>query len=188
MTEVPTLRGMDHSITRDGLLIERGWVSLVVEVCERLAALTPPSKRDVHQIVQIKEKWGELRIYLTTCNTKMRRDLMSARRRSVLICEICGRPGKLMTGPGHYGTAVQTVCAKHVIVRRRVEETPVGIAAIDEVLPKRRLRLRLTNGMRVERDLSHFTGGVSLPRFRGQLVYAASAPLRKSASVSFGVL
>lgn len=55
MTEVPTLRGTDHSITRDGLLIERGWVSLVVEVCERLAALTPPSKRDVHQIVQIKK-------------------------------------------------------------------------------------------------------------------------------------
>jgi hypothetical protein len=29
---------------------------------------------------------------------------------------------------------------------------------------------------------------VSLPRFRGHLVYAASAPLRKWASVSFGVL
>ena len=57
-------------------------VATVVEVCERLAALTPPSKRDVHQIVQINEKWGELRIDLTTCNTKMRRDLMSARRRS----------------------------------------------------------------------------------------------------------
>jgi NADPH:quinone reductase-like Zn-dependent oxidoreductase len=31
-------------------------------------------------------------------------------------------------------------------------------------------------------------GGLSLPRFRGHLVYAASAPLRKPASVSFGVL
>jgi REP element-mobilizing transposase RayT len=30
--------------------------------------------------------------------------------------------------------------------------------------------------------------GLSLPRFRGRLVYAASAPMRKSASVSFGVL
>jgi hypothetical protein len=30
--------------------------------------------------------------------------------------------------------------------------------------------------------------GMSLPRFRGRLVYAASAPMRKSASVSFGVL
>jgi hypothetical protein len=30
--------------------------------------------------------------------------------------------------------------------------------------------------------------GLSLPRFRGHLVYAASAPSRKSASASFGVL
>jgi hypothetical protein len=29
---------------------------------------------------------------------------------------------------------------------------------------------------------------VSLPRFRGHLVYAASAPSRKLASASFGVL
>jgi hypothetical protein len=32
------------------------------------------------------------------------------------------------------------------------------------------------------------TREVRLPRFRGHLVYAASAPLRKAASVSFGVL
>jgi hypothetical protein len=31
-------------------------------------------------------------------------------------------------------------------------------------------------------------GELSLPRFRGQVIYAASAPARKSASVSFGVL
>ncbi len=158
MTKVPTLHGMDHSITRDGLLIERGWLSLVVEMCERLAALTPPSKRDAYQIVQIKEKWGELRIYMTKYNMKMHRILMSARRRSVLICEICGRPGKLTTGLGHYGTAVQTVCTRHAIVYRGA--VPVDIAAVDEVLPNRRLRLRLRNGMRIERDFSRFTGGV----------------------------
>ena len=32
------------------------------------------------------------------------------------------------------------------------------------------------------------TLGMGLPRFRGQAIYAGSAPMRKSASVSFGVL
>jgi hypothetical protein len=31
-------------------------------------------------------------------------------------------------------------------------------------------------------------GDLRLPRFRGRLVYAVNAPLRKTASVSFGVL
>jgi hypothetical protein len=113
ITEVPTLRGSDDSIARDGLLIERGWLPLVIDVCERLAALTPPSKRDLYQVVQIKEKWGELRVYLTAYNSRMRRVLMSARSRSMRICEICGRPGKLTTGLGPFGGTVQTVCPRH---------------------------------------------------------------------------
>ena len=47
----------------------------------------------------------------------------------------------------------------------------------------------------VEQDLITGYGGhlfvagiLSLPRFRGHLVYAASAPSRKAFSVSFGVL
>ncbi len=46
------------------------------------------------------------------------------------------------------------------VAERRKIAKPVGIAAIEKVLPGRRLRLRLTNGTSVERDFSRFKDGV----------------------------
>jgi hypothetical protein len=118
MKETPTLVGTDRSITRDDLLFEEGWLPLVIETCELLEASVPPQERSDYHIVQIKEKWGELRIHMTKTNPLMYEILMSARSKSMNICEVCGQPGVLTKGLGN-GFLVQTVCQKHADEKRR---------------------------------------------------------------------
>jgi osmotically-inducible protein OsmY len=70
-------------------------------------------------------------------------------------------------------------------------ETNNSVVSLSGSVPSEASRLRAialaksTAG--VSRVQNHINN-LGLPRFRGQLVYAASAPTRKSASVSFGDL
>jgi hypothetical protein len=130
MSDEPTFRGMDDSIARDDLLFERGWLPLVVELLARLTALTPPSKKGAYQVVQIKEKWGRLAIYLSGGNARMRSAIRRVEARSTLVCELCGARGKLLSGLGDLGALVQTVCPKHaaLYLRRRIDR---AISSLD---------------------------------------------------------
>jgi hypothetical protein len=116
MSDEPTFRGMDASIARDDLLFERGWLPLVVELLEKLTVLTPASKRGLYRVSQIKEKWGALRLHFDErCTGRMARTVRAARRRSMRICELCGRPGRTLQGLGVHGGMTQTVCPVHAV-------------------------------------------------------------------------
>jgi hypothetical protein len=46
------------------------------------------------EVIQVKEKFGELRFYANGGNDKIQDLIDSAERKSVQICENCGKPGK----------------------------------------------------------------------------------------------
>lgn len=93
---------------RDGLrMVGDGWSPLVLEVYENLSENT--------HIVQIKEKWGGLRIYIDH-GTDADWDLLEdVERRSFEICEVCGKTGKTRTDlPWHL-----TLCETHYVWKKQ---------------------------------------------------------------------
>ena len=88
-----------------GVQCEEGWKGLYQPLIDRCIA-------EGVTILQVKEKFGVLKIYVAK-DGGVPDDLASAIRdaveRSTSICEICGAPGELRTRPGR----VQTLCLAH---------------------------------------------------------------------------
>jgi len=78
------------------LSIGQGWFCIMWDLCvtlegiarQRLEAGYPPMR-----IVQVKEKFGELRCYLENGSQEADDLAMAVRKRSWTICEVCGKPG-----------------------------------------------------------------------------------------------
>lgn len=93
--------------------VRAGWRGLVEALCEQLQAEADcghgqPVAR------QIKQKFGELRVYLSIAPASAaasRFDALTdfAERLSTRICEHCGAPGRLIVG----GYFWQTTCVAH---------------------------------------------------------------------------
>ena len=67
-----------------------GWENLLIEAFEEL------NKLDTINIVQIKEKFGTLRLYVGGSNyDQVDKIVDEAERKSAITCEYCGKPGKL---------------------------------------------------------------------------------------------
>lgn len=94
--------------TRENALesVGRGWASLVNEVFDVYENIKGTIK-----IVQVKEKWGGLRIYTDYSNTTLDEVLRKVEELSLTICEDCGKPGKIV-GTGWYRTLCPT-CEEH---------------------------------------------------------------------------
>jgi hypothetical protein len=86
-------------LARWGIEIHAGWRSIMERLLERLEAAIaaqPPDQRDRFRIVQIKEKFGRLTVYLASEAThEMGAALREAEEASIVTCEICGVPGRL---------------------------------------------------------------------------------------------
>jgi hypothetical protein len=69
--------------------VGRGWQDLVRRAFQALP--------EGHMIVQVKEKFGSLRIYFEP-NERAYEDLLDdLAAESLTICEVCGKPGRLRT-------------------------------------------------------------------------------------------
>jgi hypothetical protein len=92
-----------------------GWRRLVERACARIAAVHVAEPAAEIAILAIEEKWGELRLNVSTLDLGERAstavdlavDLAEARSRHV--CEVCGTPGRLSVRNRWYAT----VCAAH---------------------------------------------------------------------------
>lgn len=88
-----------------------GWLDLVNSTLEKIEAIDPHFR-----VLQIKEKWGKLRLYgessyeYGTPNSMLIESIIDeAEEHSGTVCEFCGLPGKLYTSHGE----TRTVCKKH---------------------------------------------------------------------------
>lgn len=80
-----------------------GWKKLLELLHTDISAVDP-----AYEVVQVKEKFGSLRVYLVNENDEIEQLLHTALVRSQYICEMCGEPGEV---GGQYW--VKTLCAEH---------------------------------------------------------------------------
>jgi hypothetical protein len=103
--------------------VPSGWLALYDQLLTGLEAIDPDLTVD-----QAKEKFGELRVYLTTYAPQIDELIDAASAASRRTCQSCGQPGDLMaTKDGLYAT----VCGVHAKERgfRPVRRDPI-IASI----------------------------------------------------------
>jgi hypothetical protein len=92
-----------------------GWQDILVRLFARMESAIAPEPAATITILQIKEKFGTLRIYVATQN--MSEAMLEAvgdaidlaETRSAFVCETCGRRGHLWLNAGWYLTA----CHEH---------------------------------------------------------------------------
>ena len=103
-------RGLDPF----GFACGEGWKGIVTGLCERLEALGRPRLK----IVQIKEKFGGLRIYVEGGNKATFALVQEAEAASSAVCERCGAPGT-KTSDGR----LLTLCPACQNKRKRPQES-----------------------------------------------------------------
>ena len=85
-------------LARWGIDINTGWRAIMERLLARLeAAITTQSvdKRDRFRILQVKEKFGRLTVYLADSTPEMDAAIQEAAEESIRTCEVCGAAGTL---------------------------------------------------------------------------------------------
>jgi len=89
-----------------------GWKQIITDLSDKLENVIKNNDWNgigVPFAIQVKEKFGGLRFYMT-CSTKEMDDLIhQAEVKSFNICEFCGRSGKLRKESGW----LSTLCEEH---------------------------------------------------------------------------
>lgn len=81
-----------------GFSCSDGWYQIIYDVSAKLEALIlqlPESERKNYRAVQVKEKFGGLRIYLRSATDEMDKLIGAAEDLSYQTCEMCGQPGQV---------------------------------------------------------------------------------------------
>lgn len=92
--------------------VGEGWASLINEVFDFI------EQNKIHnvRIIQVKEKWGGLRIYTDMMHDKLDAKIADVQKRSFTICEVSGAPGKLRNCNGWYRTLSDAEGGQHPVV------------------------------------------------------------------------
>lgn len=105
MVKFPNLYGDRHKSMMEtcmcwGCECGEGWYDLLYELSEKLENLIlemPEEERERFRASQVKEKFGLLRVYMSSETDEMSKLIEEAENKSETICEQCGKPGKLYT-------------------------------------------------------------------------------------------
>ena len=92
--------------------VGKGWAPLIHELFDRL-----PEFSGTIKIIQVKEKYGGLRIYTDYYQEKLEQFITELEKRSLTICEQCGSAGKLRGGEWYH-----TLCDQHADGRKPIED------------------------------------------------------------------
>ena len=95
-----------------GFTHDDGWFEILWRLCADLEPLVGELEQATglkFEILQVKEKFGVLRIYCNQENDAIRQRLSAAIEESFHTCEVCGEPGILREG-----SWFKTVCEEHV--------------------------------------------------------------------------
>jgi hypothetical protein len=96
----------------DGFAHGNGWFNIVWRLCKDLEPLVAEAEKTTgrpFEVLQVKEKFGGLRFYVShrhRTDTILQR-IEIGESESVRICEVCGKPGKLRDH------CVRTACDEH---------------------------------------------------------------------------
>ena len=88
-----------------------GWFDILWRLFEGLEPLATELEKQTgrpFEVLQVKEKFGGLRVHVNDKNDAIRQRIEMAQQESVRTCEICGQPGRLRDD-----SWIKTVCDKH---------------------------------------------------------------------------
>ncbi|MEO7200215.1 MAG: hypothetical protein ABIY56_08375 [Dokdonella sp.] len=98
-----------QSSMQRGIECGDGWYELIDTVCSNLMSEVDPAQANPVVIVQIKRKFGGLRIYLRGGSERQHGMVQLANALSQRLCESCGAPASLLI----VGRTYRTRCAAH---------------------------------------------------------------------------
>jgi len=87
--------------------IGKGWYPLLLELDAELTAIDPDLR-----YAQIKEKWAELRVYVTSDSAVVRAAIHRAEAKSRVTCESCGAVGSIHQHGSWYRTLCESCAAE----------------------------------------------------------------------------
>lgn len=70
-----------------------GWIDIIEQACHHINDYVTRTQFENFKIVQIKEKFGQLRIYTSTTDNYITGIIVMACAISNLTCEVCGSKG-----------------------------------------------------------------------------------------------
>lgn len=97
-----------------GIECEAGWYQLLIPILEYIVKYNSEHEDSKISITQIKEKYGELRVYVDHGTSELFDMIEDATDKSLEICEVCGKPGKLRDIRGWLYTRCDE-CAKKLL-------------------------------------------------------------------------
>jgi hypothetical protein len=101
-----------HTLMPFGFQHGDGWFNILWRLCLHLEPVVTELETETgerFEVVQVKEKLGTLRFYVSHHMDAIDRRIAEAQKESSRTCEICGQPGKRReTGGG-----VRAVCDEH---------------------------------------------------------------------------
>jgi len=99
-----------------GIGVPAGWVTLVLELHERLVEVSPDIR-----YVQVKQKFGDLRVYVSVTNPAVDALIWAAEERSRNTCDVCGEVGRgCVSDRGWY----RALCPTHADTLGYTEASP----------------------------------------------------------------
>ena len=103
----PTLR---NNLMVFGFEIGEGWMSLVIELLDKIQHLVDNNPEySGLQVIQVKEKYGSLRVYLNYYYKEIEDIIDEYEEKSCYICEVCGEKGEIRNINNWY----TALCDKH---------------------------------------------------------------------------
>lgn len=97
-----------------GISCGDGWNQLLDDLCEKIEAELDklPELEDNFRILQIKEKFGGLRFYVSGATEEIQKIIDLYEELSYNICEMCGKEGKLRKIGGWIYTLCNKCCSE----------------------------------------------------------------------------
>lgn len=92
-----------------------GWLNILADLFKKIDTILVDKERKVFRVIQVKEKFGELRVYCNFCNDKIDELVDEATIESRRTCEVCGSKNAKQYSDGW----IVTLCKKCAIKRKR---------------------------------------------------------------------
>ncbi len=175
--EFPILFGAGKYIS---LWVGEGWFQILWDLCvslDRIARSRAADGKPPVRIVQVKEKYGTLRVHVEGGSQEIHDLIDAAELASERTCEACGKPGNLLCIREWY----QTLCLFHELGSRISNGSSFGITVEDpdpesapwKVLlpfdpnPPRSTKLYLEDIAKAIADISAYTRDLDRHEFQG---------------------
>jgi len=92
-----------------GISTSDGWYNIIDGLCKKIQKYVDKNKIKQVEAIQVKEKFGGLRFYVTESPDVIYKYIYDAEKASLVTCEECGAKGDSKNSNSHW---IRTLCNK----------------------------------------------------------------------------